>query len=287
TARPFVIERYCRSEPPTSTCPPDAMCTWWSRRGGSRSRSPISTDAAVRTPARRSRTPASRSPPPRRTPGTCPAGRSSPSPPPPARCSAATPCPSSPRSGRRWWRCRTCCARPRPRARTRSRAPGSRSTSSTTRAIRSSGSSTSSRRPPVRRSRRARRSPSRSSDRRPRGRLTAAPRNGVGGIGGVEGPEGSAAREHLRDQERQLERLLMVQARVHERLVAPREPLLVDLTAAAEHLGDVVPGELHVQPARDGPQRLVHPDEPEDLAEDVLEAARLVAVGGGDGVAVH
>src|SRR5699024_11753982 len=34
------------------------------------------------------------------------------------------------------------------------------------------------------------------SDRRPRGRLTAAPRNGVGGIGGVEGAGGlSGARE--------------------------------------------------------------------------------------------
>src|SRR5699024_6704325 len=41
------------------------------------------------------------------------------------------------------------------------------------------------------------------------------------------------------------------------------------------------------QPGRDGPQRLVHLEEADDLVEDVLEAARLVAAGGGDGVAVH
>src|SRR5699024_897220 len=72
------------------------------------------------------------------------------------------------------------------------------------------------------------------------------------------GPRGgaSASGEHLRDEEREFEGLLMVQPRVHERLVAAGQALLVDLPRAAEHLGDVIAGELHVQTGRHRAQRL-------------------------------
>jgi hypothetical protein len=79
----------------------------------------------------------------------------------------------------------------------------------------------------------------------------------------------------------------MVQARIHEGLVAPGQALLVDLPRTAEHLGDVVAGELHVQAGRDRAQLLMDLEEAHHLVEDVLEASGLVAVRGGDRVAVH
>ena len=51
---------------------------------------------------------------------------------------------------------------------------------------------------------------------------------------------GSGATQQLDHLEGHLERLLVVQARVDERLVAPCEALVVDLLRAAEDLGDVV-----------------------------------------------
>jgi hypothetical protein len=50
----------------------------------------------------------------------------------------------------------------------------------------------------------------------------------------------SGPAQQLHDLERQLQRLLVVQARVDERLVAPGQPRVVDLLGAAQHLGDVV-----------------------------------------------
>src|SRR5690625_4854985 len=97
----------------------------------------------------------------------------------------------------------------------------------------------------------------------------------------------SRAPQHLRDRERHLERLLVVEPRVDERLVAPAERPLVDLLSPAEHLGDVVAGELDVEPARHGPGGLVRLEEAPDLVQDGVEAAGLVPVGRGEGVAVH
>src|SRR5690606_2634969 len=93
--------------------------------------------------------------------------------------------------------------------------------------------------------------------------------------------------EHLRHEEGHLQRLLVVEPRVDERRVPARERGVVDLLAAAEHLGDVVTGQLDVQTARHRAEALVDLEEAADLVDDVTEAPGLVAVGGGDAVAVH
>ena len=94
-------------------------------------------------------------------------------------------------------------------------------------------------------------------------------------------------RKYLGDLEGDLEGLLVVEARVDEGLVVLGQAGLVDVLAAAEDLGDVVAGELDVDTARGGAQGAVHLEEAADLVEDRLEAAGLVAVVRGDGVAVH
>src|SRR4051812_2237998 len=93
--------------------------------------------------------------------------------------------------------------------------------------------------------------------------------------------------QHLRDEEGDLQCLLVVQPRVAQRLVAGGEVGLVDVLRAAEALGHVVPGQLQVQAARDGPEGLVHLEEALYLVEDVPEAAGLVAGRGLERVAVH
>src|SRR5690625_7270058 len=154
------------------------------------------------------------------------------------------------------------CRRTRPAPSWSRRA--SRSRSSTIAENRSSDWSTSSPRRPAASWPRARPSPSPSSDGEP-----------------------SAAREHLRDQEGQLEGLLVVQARIDQCLVAAGQSLLVDLPGSAEHLGDVVNGQHHVQPGGNRPQPLVDLEEAHHLVEDVLEAAGPEAVGGGERDALH
>ena len=62
---------------------------------------------------------------------------------------------------------------------------------------------------------------------------------------------------------------------------------LVDVLAAAQDLGDVVARQLDVDAAGHRAQRAVDLEEGPDLLHDRLEAAGLVAVVGGDGVAVH
>ena len=82
---------------------------------------------------------------------------------------------------------------------------------------------------------------------------------------------------HLGDLEGEVEGLRAVQARVAGGLVALVEVGLVEDVAAADALGDVVAGELHVDAARVGAQRAVHLEEAADLVEHVVEAAGLVA----------
>ncbi len=55
----------------------------------------------------------------------------------------------------------------------------------------------------------------------------------------------------------------------------------------AEALGHVVAGQLDVHPARPGPDLAVGTEEAAELADDVVEAPRLVTAVGGEGVAVH
>ena len=93
--------------------------------------------------------------------------------------------------------------------------------------------------------------------------------------------------EHLRDEERQLQRLLGVQPRVARGLVAAAEVGVGDLLRAAEALGDVLAGHLDMDAAGMGAQRRVHLEEALYLVDDAVEVAGLVAGRGLDGVAVH
>ncbi len=125
---------------------------------------------------------------------------------------------------------------------------------------------------------------------RPARTTVARPDHGTGHGPALDGkrpaPAVSAA-QHLRDLEGHLQRLLVVEARVDEGLVAQGEPGVVDLLAPAQHLGDVVARELDVQPARHGPRGAVHLEEAAHLVEHVVEPARLVAARRRDGVPVH
>ena len=90
-----------------------------------------------------------------------------------------------------------------------------------------------------------------------------------------------------RDEERELQRLDPVEARVADRLVAVGEPGLAEQLAAADALGDVVAGELDVDPTRPGAERAVDVEEALHLLDHVVEVAGLVARGGLERVAVH
>src|SRR3954469_10081195 len=101
------------------------------------------------------------------------------------------------------------------------------------------------------------------------------------------GAGGPSTTQHLRDQERQLQRLPGVEPGVAGRLVAAVEVLVADLHGAAEALGDVLAGELDVDAARPGAQPPVDVEEAEDLVDDPVEVAGLVAGRGLVSVAVH
>ena len=85
--------------------------------------------------------------------------------------------------------------------------------------------------------------------------------------------------QHLRHEERQLQRLLGVQARVHGRGVALRQVQVGDRLAAADDLGDILAGELHVDAARVATQRAVHLKEALYFVDDAVEVAGLVSIG--------
>src|SRR5690606_19624556 len=79
------------------------------------------------------------------------------------------------------------------------------------------------------------------------------------------GGAGESAAEELGDPERQIERLATVEARIAHRLVAQAQVVVDQLLGAAEALGDVVAGQLHVHPAGPGPLGLVGVEEALDL----------------------
>ena len=89
------------------------------------------------------------------------------------------------------------------------------------------------------------------------------------------------------DEERELQRLDPVEARVAHRLVPVGEPGLAEQLAAADALGDVVTGELDVDAAGPGAERAVDVEEALHLLDHVVEVAGLVAGGGLERVAVH
>src|SRR3954452_10562416 len=98
------------------------------------------------------------------------------------------------------------------------------------------------------------------------GRVTVSERRSV-----------SSATQHLRDQERQLQRLPGVQPGVAGGLVPAVEVRVADLHGPAEALGDVLAGELDVDAAGPRAQRAVRVEEAEDLVDDPVEVAGLVA----------
>ncbi len=88
---------------------------------------------------------------------------------------------------------------------------------------------------------------------------------------------GGSVAEHLGDQERQLQALLGVQPGVAGRFVASGQVGIGDVLGAAEALGDVLPGDLDVDPAGMGAQRPMHLEEALHLVDDPVEVAGLVA----------
>ena len=101
------------------------------------------------------------------------------------------------------------------------------------------------------------------------------------------GPSERATAQQRGDLEGQVEGLTGVQPGVAYRLVAPLEVLVEHLLAAAEALGDVIPGELHVHAAGGDVGRLARGEEAPQLAQHVVEASSLVPAGVHEGVAVH
>src|SRR5512144_2982312 len=79
----------------------------------------------------------------------------------------------------------------------------------------------------------------------------------------------STGTQHLRHEERELQRLRGVQPRVARGLVPHAQ--VRDLLVAAEALGHVVTGQLNVQPSGHRAQLAVHREERPDLRHDVVE----------------
>src|SRR3954447_7383289 len=95
------------------------------------------------------------------------------------------------------------------------------------------------------------------------------------------------ALDQLGGQESHLERLLGVEARVAEGVVAVVEIGVAQGARAAGAFGDRLAGHLEMQAAGVRALRLVDGEEIADLLHDRLERPRLVAGAGLDGVAVH
>ena len=79
----------------------------------------------------------------------------------------------------------------------------------------------------------------------------------------------------------------MIQTRIDERLVTITQRLVVDMLGAANHLGDVVTGELDMQAARHSVRCFVRLEEATDLVHDRLKTTRLISGRRRDRVAVH
>src|SRR4051812_18424337 len=97
----------------------------------------------------------------------------------------------------------------------------------------------------------------------------------------------ASATEHLRDQEGQLQGLPGVQPGITRGLVPAVEVFVADLLGAAQALGDVLAGELHVDAAGPGAQPAVHVEEAEHLVDDPVEVAGLFYAGRLLGVGVR
>ena len=97
----------------------------------------------------------------------------------------------------------------------------------------------------------------------------------------------TSAPQELCQAKCQVDRLPSVQAGITGCGVAVPELCLCDIPFTSEAFGDIVACELDVNSARPGPHFPVSLEEPLQLAEDVVEAPRLVASVGDEGVRVH
>src|SRR5690606_33440910 len=111
--------------------------------------------------------------------------------------------------------------------------------------------------------------------RRPRGALPAAQRGG--------------ARLGLlaHDRHRDLQRLLVVQARIDGGTIGARQVHIRQFPCATGALGHVLAGQFQVHATQARARRGMDVERLFDLAADVVEAPRLVAVAGGFGIAMH
>lgn len=91
----------------------------------------------------------------------------------------------------------------------------------------------------------------------------------------------------IRYQERQLKRLLFVQSRVTETRVIRRQVILIQALTSTQALRHRFTSQLQVHTTQVTALLLVDAQRLLQLAVDVVEASRLDARGGGEGVAVH
>ena len=93
--------------------------------------------------------------------------------------------------------------------------------------------------------------------------------------------------QKLGKQKRQLDRLLGVQARIAEGVVAIVEVFFADGAGPAGTFRDILAGHLQVDAARTGAFRLMNGEKRPDLGQDAIERPGLLAGTGRDGIAVH
>ena len=87
-----------------------------------------------------------------------------------------------------------------------------------------------------------------------------------------DGAAGAAGFQLLGDEEGEFQRLLGIQPRVAEGLVAVAEIVLREAARAADAFGDVLAGHFHMRAAGDGALRRVEVEEGFQLGDDVVEA---------------
>src|SRR5215203_7510707 len=102
-------------------------------------------------------------------------------------------------------------------------------------------------------------------------------------IGPLDPPRG----QPLRHEERQLQRLISIQTGVTQCFVATGQIRFNQIITAADTLGDVISGQLHVNTSRPRAQLFMHVEETVELLDDIGERASLVAVASLEGIAVH
>src|SRR5690606_9987416 len=81
-----------------------------------------------------------------------------------------------------------------------------------------------------------------------------------------------SACQELGDQEGHLQRLLVVEARVHLGFVASGQTFVVNFSGATHDFGDVIAGKFDMNAAGNGAQRLVHLKEAGDFIQDGVKA---------------